>query len=393
MKKKFFIVLLIIFFLHLGFRVFEYRDEYLSKYDPEYWQKRYELSQWSPTEGCRNLDPHVNPETCQWDDAWYAENKNQDEEVLKKTALGDDGLYTYVGWQYIHGADPTLLNAEIPPLGKYLIGLSILIFGNQNIFALISGLFVLVGFFFLNKLIFKDNLFALIPVFLLSFDPLFYTQLRAPFLDLLYLGFLVMTFYFFLKERFILSAVFLGAMIATKASASTFVIVSATMLLYLFFMKHTEQIKRFVFSLFASIGVFLLTYIVYFVQGHSLMEFAKVQKWIINFYAGGTQGDPSAPFQMLLLGNWPTWWGEMTRVPEWNLLWPLALLATAYYLYRVFPQRKLYPSVLFAIWVVIYLVFLVFIPTWPRYLLLLLPFMYTLSVWVLMKSRVSKSSS
>ncbi|HSA84249.1 MAG TPA: hypothetical protein VLF20_05215 [Patescibacteria group bacterium] len=392
MKKKLFLVLLLIFLAHFGFRVFEYREVYLSGYDPDYWQKRYELSQWSPIEGCRNLDPHVNPETCQWDDAWYAENKDTDEEVLKKNPLGDDGLYTYAGWQYIHGADPTLLNAEIPPLGKYLIGLSILLFGNQNIFALVSGIFVLCAFFVLNKYILKDNLLAFLPVALLSFDPLFYTQLRAPFLDLLYLGFLVMTFYFFLKEKFFLAALFLGMMMATKSSISTLVIVSITMGSFLLYMKHTDQIKKFMLSLSVSVLVFLVTYSVYFFKGHSLIEFLKVQKWIFHFYANGTRGDPSAPFQMLLMGNFPTWWGETLRVPEWSVLWTIGLLCSVYYIYRVFRKRSLYPSVLLGIWVVVYLLFLAAIPTWPRYLLLVLPFMYTLCVWVLTKSKVFKGS-
>lgn len=390
MRKKLFIILLVIFVAYFGYRIFQYRTDYLSQFDASYWQKRYELSQWSPTKGCSNLDPHVNPATCQWDDAWYAENKGKDEEVLKKNALGDDGLYTYAGWQYIHGSDPTLLNAEIPPLGKYLIGGSILVFHNQNIFALLSGIFVLVGFFFLNKQIFKDNLFALLPVFLLSLEPLFYTQLRAPFLDLLYLGFLIITFYFFLKERFWISAIFLGAMIATKSSLSTFVIVAATMLVYLLYMKHTEQIKKFVLSLSLTIVVFLLTYIVYFVKGHSLIEFLKVQKWIINFYADGTKGNPLAPFQMLLLGQFPTWWEGTIRIPEWSVLWAVGLLGSVYYIYRVLRKRSLYPSILLGIWVIVYLVFLVAIPTWPRYLLLLLPFMYTLCVWLLTKAKFAK---
>lgn len=361
MKKKLFIVLLIIFVLHLGFRIFQYSGEYLYRYDVKYWEDRYLRSQWVVAD--------------------------------TKESIGDDGLYAYVGYEYITGRDPTTLNAELPPLGKYLIGLSILIFGNQNIFALLSGVFVLISLFFLGKVIFKNNVLAFSPVFLLSVDPLFYTQLRAPFLDLLYLGFLLLTFLFFLKERFILSAVFLGCMMATKASASTFVLVAFSMAAYLFYMRHTDQIKKFIFSLSASIGVFLLTYIVYFFNGHGPIEFLGVQKWILSFYTGGAQGDPSSALQMLLMGNWPTWWGETLRVTEWNLLWPISLLAAAYYFYKVFPTRKLYPSVLFAIWIAVYLIFLAVIPTWPRYLLLLLPFMYTLSVWVFTKSRVTSQKS
>ena len=179
--------------------------------------------------------------------------------------------------------------------------------------------------------------------------------------------------------------IFLGCMMATKASASTFVIVVATMLVHIFYMKHTSNIKRFMWSLPISIAIFILSYIVFFIQGNTLREFLGVQKWILNFYTIGAKGDPSAALQILFIGNWPTWWGQVLKVNEWTIMWPLVSLATVYYLYVVLSKHKLYPSILFGIWSVIYLAFLAFVPVWPRYLLLLLPFMYTLFVWVLSK--------
>ena len=111
----------------------------------------------------------------------------------------------------------------------------------------------------------------------------------------------------------------------------------------------------------------------------------NVQKWALNFYAVGAKGDPSAALQILFIGNWPTWWGETLRVNEWTIMWSLSLLATIYYIYMIITKRKSNPTILFGIWIAIYLLFLSFIPVWPRYLLLILPFMYTLSVWVFSK--------
>lgn len=360
MRKKLFIILLILFFLHLGFRIFQYQGEYLTHYDAKYWQDRYLKSQW------------VVPNS--------------------KESIGDDGLYAYAGYEYITGRDPTTLNAELPPLGKYLIGLSIIIFGNQNIFALLSGVLVLISFYILNKMIFRDNVLAFLPVFLFSLEPLFYTQLRAPFLDLLYLGFLLLTFIFFLKEKFFISAIFLGAMMATKSGASTFFIVALTMFLSLLYMKHYEKIKVFLLSLLVSFSVYALTYIVYFIGGHTPFDFLRVQKWVLAFYSTGARGDPRAALEMVLTGNWINWFGPILHVPEWSMLWPLTFLLSLYYIYIVFSKRKLYPSSLLAVWVVIYLIFLTFIPVWSRYLLLLLPFMYNLSVWVLSKKMPGLSS-
>lgn len=354
MRKKITILLILLFFLQLLFRLYQYRDNYLTKFDAQYWKTRYLHSQW------------VVPNS--------------------KESIGDDGLYAYVGWEYIHGADPSLLNAELPPFGKCLIGLSEIIFANQNIFALLSGILVLVGLYILSKIIFRDTTLALIPVMLFSADPLFFTQLRAPFLDCLYLGLLILIFIFVLKEKFLFANIFLGLMAATKSSASIFLLMPALVIAYLFYMKDYRQIKKFILFLPLSILVFLLTYARYFLLGHNLREFLGLQKWIITFYETGAKGTPGAVWQILAQGKWPTWWGTVEHVSEWNILWPLSLIAAFYYLYKVLPRRRLYKSTLLGFWVIVYLIFLTFIPVFPRYLLLVLPFMYVLSVWVLSKT-------
>lgn len=354
MRHKLFIILLIIFFLQLLFRIYQYKDNYLKPFSAEYWKQRYFKSQW------------VVPQSHE--------------------SIGDDGLYAYAGWEYIHGADPSLLNAEVPPLGKYLIGASEIIFYNQNIFALLSGLLVLASFYLLNKIIFKNAILALIPVMLLSADTLFYNQLKAPYLDSLYLGLLILIFIFILKEKFILANIFFGLMMAVKASAPTFALVAVVVIIYLFYMKERLLIKRFILYIPVSILVFLLTYGRYFVLGHNLIDFLRLQKWILNFYNSGVKGTPSAVWQMLISGNWPTWWGTVERVGEWNILWPLSLIATIYYLYKVLPKHRQYKSILLGFWIIAYLLFLSFVPVWPRYLLMILPFMYTLLVWVLSKN-------
>lgn len=385
MKKILFIILILIFFINLWFHIFQYKDNYLSKFDPKYWREHYQKSQWVDKPKCILTDPHTNPKTCTWDDAYYEKNKNKKFVPYKEDAIGDDGLYTYAGWEYIHGKDPSLLNAEIPPFGKYLIGISELIFDNQNIFALINGLLVLISLFILCKIIFKDNLLSLIPVFLLSSDSLFYNQLKAPYLDTLYLGLLILIFIFVIKQKFLFANIFLGLMMATKASAPTFFITSLVSICYLFYMKDRHVIRKFLLFLPVSIFTFLLTYANYFLLGHNLRQFLGLQKWILTFYEGGAKGIPQSVWQMLLSGKWPTWWGTVENVGEWSILWTISFFAVIYYLYKVIPKRRQYKSVLFAFWIIAYLIFLTFVPVWPRYLLVILPFMYILLVWTLTK--------
>lgn len=357
MKKKIIIFLILIFSLQLLIHIYNFKDNYLTKFDPQYWSGRYLRSQW------------VVPDT--------------------KESIGDDGLYAYSGWEYIHGRDPSLLNAEMPPFGKYLIGLTEIIFSNQNVFGLFSGIFALIAFFFLNKIIFKSNLFALIPVVLLSFDSLFYSQLKAPYLDTLYLGLLIMTFIFILKEKYILSNIFLGLSMATKSSFSTFILITIVIVIYLLILRYLSSLKKFLLYMPVAITIFLLTYIRYFFLGHNLIDFLKLQKWTLAFYGSGAKGDPSAVWQILIIGKWPNWFGPVQSVSEYTILWPLASIAFLYYLYYIYKHHPKTKSVLIAVWVIIYLLFLCFIPVWPRYLLLILPFNYTLAIWIIFKNSMN----
>lgn len=389
MKRNLFFILFALSIFHFAFRIYAYRESFFSKFDPEYWKQRYLHSQWVVQPDC-NTDPHINPNTCQWDDAWFVAHPNQTHISPKAEPIGDDGLYAYVGWEYIHGKDPTLLNAEIPPFGKYLIGISEIVFHNQNIFALLCGIIFLFSFFLLNTKMFKSRRLALVPVALFAFEPLFYTQLRAPFLDLLYGTFLFLTFYFFLSKKYFWSMVFLGCMMATKAPIATLVIVAGSIFLYLLIIKKYHEIKKLLFFTPVALLFFIASYTQYFLQGHTIIGFLKVQKWIISFYGTGAKGTFGDIFDMILTGKWSTWFStHSVPIMEWSISWPVVFLLTLFCIYKIIKKKNFNNVGLFMVWTFAYLLFLCFIPVFPRYLLLLLPFMYNLSVWVISKNILS----
>ncbi len=358
-KKIGIVVLFFILVMNLGFRIWNFREEYSTKYDSEYWRNRYLKSQW--------VDPK------------------------SKESIGDDGLYAYAGWAYIHGQDPTMMNAEMPPLGKYLIGLSILVFHNQNIFSLLVGILCLLYFYKINKSLLKSSFLALLPVVFISFEPLFYQQLRAPYLDTLYFLFLLLTFFYFLKGNFLSTNIFLGMAALTKNSVSTFILLGITLSAYLLIVekkKFLSLLKNFPFSVL----VFLLGYSRYFLLGHNLREFMGVQKWILNFYAVGAKGAPGMVFPMFI-NLWQTWWNGVISISEWQITWPITLVLSILYFFLFiirFPELRALNSgnrerspdklLLIVIWLIVYLLFLSFIPVWPRYFLLIIPFLYLLSV-------------
>src|SRR3990167_9345765 len=90
-----------------------------------------------------------------------------------KGGIGDDGLYAFAGYYYFFQAgDVSSVNFEHPPLGKYLIGLSIFLFNNEIAIGIIYFLLLLFVTYQLGRL-FIDKFQALIPPALLVFDPLF----------------------------------------------------------------------------------------------------------------------------------------------------------------------------------------------------------------------------
>ena len=352
MKKKLFIIAIIIFLFHLVFRIYDYRDAYLTPYDAAFWEDLYKNSQW------------VIPNS--------------------KTPIGDDGVYTYAGWEYIHGQDPSTLNAELPPLGKYLIGISEVVFLNQNIFALFSGILFLGALYYLGFVIFNKHFFAFLPVLLISLEPLFYTQLRVTLLDTLYGGLLFFTFAFFIKKKYIISFLFLGLAAATKSAISTFALVLFVTCLFLLITKQWKEIKRYVIGIPFAALTFLLSYIQYFSLGNSFIEFLKVQKWIVTFYADGAKGSLTAPWELLFTGSYSNWFGTTTQVTDWHFGWTILLLLSLASIYILIRKRIMKPVSFLGIWILAYLLFLSLVPIWPRYFLLLLPSMYIVSLWVYM---------
>ena len=362
LKKILFILLFAVIFINLAFRITTYSKEYTTRFDSAYWKQRYLASQWVVS-GSKN-------------------------------SIGDDGLYAYAGWEYIHGSDPTLLNAEIPPLAKYMIGLGEVIFQNQDILILLVGILGLFVFYKINTILFKNKVLAIIPVTIFSLEPIFFTQLRAPYLDGIYLLFLMLTILFTLKKKYILSALFLGCFASVKYPVgSLFLLFPMVFWVYLYDKKN---LKQFLVSLVIFPLVFLASYSMYFVKGGNILGFLGVQNWIIHFYSTGAKAGVGIVFPLILFGKWFTWFNGLQNVSEWNVLWAVSLIGVVFsffallFSYFTLKNKKKkntlnQPMIFMFFWVVSYLFFLTFTPVFPRYLLLLVPFMYNLTVWFLEK--------
>ena len=114
-------LLIILSVLRIIFTVYLYRSYYLTPYNHKRMSFIYENSQ-------------------------YVKGP------LAKLDISDEGLYAFAGYHYLYDlGDVSGINFENPPLGKYLIGLSLALFNNEYIISLIYSCFFLLITFLLAK--------------------------------------------------------------------------------------------------------------------------------------------------------------------------------------------------------------------------------------------------
>lgn len=369
LKKIVPLIILFTIVLNIGSVVFQNQKKYFSF---DYWERFQEL------------------EKSYYDSQYATKNPTQG-------WISDAKAYTYAGGALITGTNPIHIIPDAPPLGKYLIGLSALLFNNENIFTLVfasSSLFLL---YLLSNQIFKNKTLALLPPLLWSFEPLFKDQLaNGPLFDIFQLSFLLLTLYFFTKgyvyskdkpavKYFILSCLFLGLFISTKYFISGLIMVASGAAV-LFLKKQYSKLIYFLSFLTLSIFILLLTYVRVFSFGYGLREYLGIQKWIFLYH----QSQFILPFSiwpLVMLNKWYVWFGDSRIISDenWTILWPIitviSFLTIGFYFFkRIKQQREI--EILLA-WTFFFFLFFSFGQIFSRYLVAVIPVMYVITVFAL----------
>ncbi len=403
MNKKTLIpfIFLIATFTYLLFVLGANAKLFLSKYDHIKYQRLYEQSQWQKSQniseevelekwalskgytGWNNFKDTIN------DSKKIASTKNKIINTVKERGISDAQLYSYVGYEYAHGKDPTLLNPEHPPLGKYLIGLSIMKFRNENIVLVATGVLSLIVIFLIVFFTTKSATASSMAVFLTATLSLFTDQLiHGPQLDIFQLLFFLLVSYFLILtetkkklQYLILTGIFFGLLISVKTFFSYYLLFSAWLFIYFFLIRKNRFTALKDFAVIQGIGliIFCTTYLSFFLQGGTLKKFLGVQKYIIMFYR--QSGINPVPFfgnylRLIFTGSWKFWsaGNVVSKYQEWSFLWIPVFIAGILITLK-FTQdhifRKNQAILLFLVFLCIYNVFLFFFPVFPRYLLLL----------------------
>ncbi len=141
-----------------------------------------------------------------FDEVYYAKNANS--LIRNGVELNSQGQAEFI----VH-----------PPLGKWLIGIGIKIFGNNEfgwrISAAVIGTLSVLLIYFITKELFNSIFLSNIAAALMALDGLALVMSRVAILDIFLMFFILLAFYFLVKNYLWLSGIAIGLAAATKWSA------------------------------------------------------------------------------------------------------------------------------------------------------------------------------
>ncbi|MDP2638370.1 MAG: glycosyltransferase family 39 protein [Candidatus Levybacteria bacterium] len=319
--------------------------------------------------------------------------------VIKKDPgiIPDQALESFAAGAFLEGINPINIIHDQPPLGRYILSLSILIFDNVNtIMVFLLSLSVL-GIFLLSRLVMKNTLLSLLPLGISINEPLWVNKFfNTPLLEPIQLTFIIFALYFFIKgiivkkyiKWFILTSLMLGFVVSTRFFILG-VILALTMILY--FMISRQFDKKFIlFLLTLPIGflVLLASYAKTLQLGSSIVNIFGIQKYIF-YYHKAQLSLPFSFWDLLMFNKWHTWWGDraISSDVQWIIIWPIAMVLTLVQLLAGILKKVMTSEAekIITLWVVVYSLFLSMGETSTRYFSPLLPFIYILAISFLMK--------
>jgi len=347
----------LVLFLALGFTLlftfYSQRGYYTQTFNADYWKDKYDQSPWQLP--------------------------------LSTRPVGDDGLYLYQGHAMIHGADPSLLSAEVPPLGKYLIGFFTVFLKYPALYGIFVGALTLFVFYFLCQRILKSTNWSLFTTLLFALDPLFINQWHLTMLDNLYLFFILLVFLLLTlipscsKNKTILLTSAIGLSLGLMAETKAPLFVPHLFVITGFVLFKYKKLAYIPLVAAVFLAGYLLPYSYYFYLNHSIAEWIQVQKYIVRFYIDGSlQANYGSALTALLSGYVQNLFShEWNRVSEWSPAWilfTLTFFGTFFLSLNRAKAKKPVPIELM-LWLTLCTITLCVLPFWSRYLLIILPFL------------------
>lgn len=312
--------------------------------------------------------------------------------------ITDQAFNSFLGGAFLKGLNPIMVTHDHPPLGYYIISLSIFLFDNRNTIIILILLLILCGIFFVSKEVLRNPVISLLPLGIFINEPLFLNKLRyTPLLETIQFPFILFAFYFFIRgvsdkkylKWFILTSLFLGGVISTRFFV-TGAVIFFCMVLYLIIeeKKISKKLIYFVFTLPLSLVVLIASYTRTIMDGYSIIQIFGIQKYILAYHKSKFIL-PFSFWDLLLFNRWHTWWGGnlIIKDPQWIIFWPISVFVTFIHgIYFLIKKLKLNSAEKFLfIWLIVYTLTLSTGYSSTNYFLTIIPFFYILSVSFLQK--------
>ena len=157
-----------------------------------------------------------------------------------------------------------------PPFGKWLIGIGIRLFGNNEFgwrssSALFGSASVLL-IYLIAKRLFKSEFLALSAALLMAVDGLSLVMSRVALLDIFLMFFILLTFYFLLKENYWLSGVAIGLGLSTKWSAAFLIPILLLLTIKIKELNLSQILKRVGQFVFLPMAIYFTSWIGWFIS-------------------------------------------------------------------------------------------------------------------------------
>lgn len=239
--------------------------------------------------------------------------------------IDDATVYIYAGYAYAQGEDPTAINFEHPPLGKYVLGLSYTLFGNSLILNLLVYAAFLITFVSLLLLFTQKKALILGALLFLGSTRLLYINVGQGMLDILSALFLLLIFRLLFSElqslqKYLSIGLLIGALAATKYAFPSIGLPILLVFVWAFYQK--EFFKSLVI-LPLALFVYLGSYAVYFLN-HSLLDFVAFEWFRLKWWVVDRNIPPFLILRTLFLGSFQDWRTLHTvRSAVWSISWPL----------------------------------------------------------------------
>lgn len=330
----------------------------------------------------------------------YLESSYSSSQYMQKKNPGimpDETFEAFVGGALLRGVNPIHIVHEHPPLGRYIIAFSILLFDNAHTIILPLLALSLIACFLIAKIIIKDSLLAVVPVAIFSNDPLFISKLQySPLLEPIQLPFIILSLYFFIRgikdeksfRWFALASLMIGFVISIRFFILGMTLFCAMFLYFIIKKRFNKQFIYFVISTPISLIVLFASYTKTILDGYSLWQILGVQKYIFYYHQAKLENSFSF-WDLILFNRWHTWWGDrsITHDNTWFIAWPISIFSTFSFLIASFMRiiRMNEGEKFLTTWVLVYCGLLSIGNSTTRYFLPLVPILYILMVSFLVR--------